>query len=197
VAIETVVSQGCRPVGRPVVVTRAEGQFIVELGKRPALEVAEEMLQALAPEEKALLQGGLFVGVVINEYQTGFDRGDFLVRGLMGVDRARGALAVGDMVRAGQTVQFHVRDADTAHEDLIELLKPQGAASPPAGGLVFSCNGRGTRMFAEPHHDARTAAEALPGVPVAGFFAMGELGPVGGRSFIHGHTASLALFRPV
>lgn len=194
--IRTVVSQGCRPLAEPMVVTRAEGPLILELGRRPALEVAEEMLQRLPDEEKELLQNGLFVGVVINEYQSNFQRGDFLVRGLMGVDRAQGALAIGDEVRAGQTVQFHVRDADTAHEDLVELLRPLQDESPAAGALLFSCNGRGTRMFREPHHDVRTTRELLPHLPVAGFFAMGELGPVGGRSFIHGHTASLALFRP-
>jgi small ligand-binding sensory domain FIST len=193
--IDTVVSQGCRPIGRTMAVTRAEGPFILELGRRPALEVAEEVLGALSDAEKELLQGGLFVGVVMNEYQSEFQRGDFLVRGVMGVDRNSGGLAVGDMVRAGQTVQFHVRDADTAHEDLSELLQPH-AGGDVAGALLFSCNGRGVRMFPEPHHDVRTTRDGLSQAPVAGFFAMGELGPVGGKTFIHGHTASLALFRP-
>jgi small ligand-binding sensory domain FIST len=195
--LDTVVSQGCRPVGQPMVVTRAEGNLILELGRRPALEAAQEMLNTLPSEDHELLRAsGLFVGVVIDEYRESFDRGDFLVRGLMGVDGEQGALAVGDVVRPGQTVQFHVRDAATAHEDLQALLEPQRAGDLPAGGLVFSCNGRGQRMFEQPHHDVRTVLSTLPGVPLAGFFAMGELGPVGGKSFIHGHTASLALFRP-
>jgi len=194
--IDTVVSQGCRPVGDPVVITRVQGNAILELGRRPALEVAQAMLSRLPAEEQDLLRHGLFLGVVINEYQDSFKRGDFLVRGIMGGDPKSGAVLVGDFVRSGQTVQFHVRDAATAHEDLVELLGPQAGAGTPAGALLFSCNGRGTRMFPEPDHDVRTTRSILGDVPVAGFFAMGELGPVGGKSFIHGHTASLALFRP-
>jgi small ligand-binding sensory domain FIST len=139
---------------------------------------------------------GLFVGVVINEYQERFGRGDFLVRGLMGVHQETGGLVIGDVVRPGQSVQFHVRDADTATEDLTELLQPHRDRPAPAGGLLFSCNGRGSRMFPEAHHDIRTTQGILPKLPLAGFFAMGELGPVGGKTFIHGHTASIALFRP-
>jgi small ligand-binding sensory domain FIST len=196
VRIDTVVSQGCRPIGDTMLITKAEGNAIHELGRRPALEVAQELIGQLSEEDRQLIQHGLFVGVVMNEYQTEFQRGDFLVRGLMGADRQTGAIVVGGPVRAGQTVQFHVRDADSADEDLRELLEPQSWLERPAGALIFSCNGRGTRMFEEAHHDARTTHEILPGVPLAGFFAMGELGPVGGKSFIHGHTASIAFFRP-
>lgn len=196
IRIDTVVSQGCRPIGEPMVVTRSEQNVVFELGRRPALEAAEEMLQRLPDDERRMLRGGLLVGVVINEYQDHFERGDFLVRSLMGADRESGALVVGDLVRPGQTLQFHVRDADTAREDLVELLAPQSELAAPAGALIFSCNGRGTRMFSVPHHDARATLSVLPNLPLAGFFAMGELGPVGGKTFIHGHTASLALFRP-
>lgn len=196
IRLDTVVSQGCRPVGQPMVVTKAERNLIQELGRRPALEVAQEMFSGLTDAERELFQNGAFVGVVINEYQESFGRGDFLVRGLMGADPKTGSLALGDLVRAGQTVQFHVRDAASAHEELTELLKPHGQDTPPAGALLFSCNGRGTRMFPAPDHDAATTRQLLADVPLAGFFAMGELGPVGGKSFIHGHTASLVLFRP-
>jgi small ligand-binding sensory domain FIST len=196
VRIETVVSQGCRPVGRPLVVTRVDEGMVAELGRRPALEVTQELLRSLPPEDQALLQNGLFAGLVINEYQESFQRGDFLVRGVLGANPQTGAIAVGDQVRAGQTLQFHVRDAATAHEDLTELLRSEKEADSPAGALLFSCNGRGLRMFDTPHHDIRTTRHSLPELPVAGFFAMGELGPVGGKSFIHGHTASIALFRP-
>jgi small ligand-binding sensory domain FIST len=195
VTIDCVVSQGCRPFGDPMVVTRAQENLIQELGRKPALEVAREMLERLSPEEQSLLQNGLFVGIVIDEYRSEFRRGDFLVRGLMGYDPSSGALAVGDHVRAGQTIQFHLRDAGTAHEDLSLMLRER-AEQGYSGGMLFTCNGRGSRMFDVPHHDVRTIHEGLPGLPVAGFFAMGELGPVGGKSFIHGHTASLALFRP-
>jgi len=194
--VDTVVSQGCRPIGQPMVVTRVEDGAIAELGRQQAYQVAHEMLTALPEEEQALIRNGLFLGVVINEYQTTFTRGDFLVRGVLGVKPETGALAVGAGVRAGQTVQFHVRDAATAHEDLTALLRSQGELEPAAGALLFSCNGRGQRMFAEAHHDVTATREALSGAPVAGFFAMGELGPIGGKSFIHGHTASLAIFRP-
>lgn len=195
VRLEAVVSQGCRPIGEPLVVTRADQNTILEFGRRPALEVAQEMLNRLPEAEKQLIRNNLFVGVVINEYQSEFRRGDFLVRHLMGGDPKTGAVVVGDLVRPGQTVQFHIRDTVSAHEDLVELLRARETEGA-AGGLLFSCNGRGTRMFPEPHHDAQTTREHLPGLPLAGFFAMGELGPIGGKSFIHGHTASLLLFRP-
>jgi small ligand-binding sensory domain FIST len=196
VQIDTVVSQGCRPVGSPLVVTRVQDGMVMELGRRPAYEVAQEVLNGLPDQDRALLRNGVFAGVVINEYRETFGRGDFLVRGVMGGNPETGALAVGEAIRPGQTVQFHVRDAATAHEDLTELLAPQAELGMPAGAMLFTCNGRGTRMFAQPHHDVSTTREVLPGLPVAGFFAMGEFGPVGGKSFIHGHTASLAVFRP-
>jgi small ligand-binding sensory domain FIST len=194
--IDTVVSQGCRPVGDPWVVTRANGPWILELGRRSALEVTQSIIAGLSPDEMSLIQSaGLFVGVAINEYRPRFSRGDFLVRGLMGASRETGGLAVGDHVRAGQTIQFHVRDASTAHEDLLELLQPQTLLGPPAAGLLFSCNGRGQRMFPAPHHDVQALHSVFPDLPAAGFFAMGELGPIGGKTFIHGHTASIALLR--
>lgn len=194
--VETVVSQGCRPIGAPFIVTKMLDGMVAELGRRPALEVTQELLRSLPPEDQALLENGLFAGLVINEYQESFQRGDFLVRGVLGANPQTGAIAVGDEVRAGQTLQFHVRDAATAHEDLTELLRPEREADAPAGALLFSCNGRGLRMFDQPNHDIRTTRDLLPGLPVAGFFAMGELGPVGGKTFVHGHTASLAIFRP-
>jgi small ligand-binding sensory domain FIST len=133
---------------------------------------------------------------VINEYQETFGRGDFLIRNVMGADRETGSIAVADFIRRGQTVQFHVRDAASADEDLRALLAETGRGFTPAGGLLFTCNGRGTRMFDAPDHDAATIDDAWPGLPLAGLFAQGELGPVGGRSFMHGFTASLALFGP-
>jgi small ligand-binding sensory domain FIST len=197
IAIDTVVSQGCRPIGRPLVVTQAEENWIVRLSRRPAVEVANEMLADLPESERELvLRNGLFIGVVIDEYRENFHRGDFLIRHFMGADRESGAVAIGETVRPGQTIQFHVRDADTATEDLDLMMADQSARGPAAGGLLFTCNGRGTRMFEQPHHDVRAVLRHLPGLPLAGFFAAGELGPVGGKPFLHGHTASLALFRP-
>lgn len=195
VRMRTVVSQGCRPIGRPFVVTRCERNAILELGGQNALAQLQQLYSELSPEEQRLAQQGLHVGQVINEYQDHFGRGDFLIRNVQGVDRESGAVVIGDYVRVGQTVQFHVRDAGTADEDLRDLLAGDGAnASGCEGALVFTCNGRGTRLFAEPHHDARSLQSQWPGVPAAGFFAQGEIGPIGGKSFLHGFTASIALF---
>ncbi len=194
--LRSIVSQGCRPVGRPLVITRAEDTCIQELGGRSPLEMLRELWQGLTPQEQRLMQQGLHVGRVINEYQDLFQRGDFLVRNVMQLDRQTGALYVTDRVRVGQTVQFHVRDAATADEDLHALLQLDLHAhdKKPGAALLFSCNGRGTRLFPQPDHDASVIrAEAGP-IPLAGFFAQGELGPVGGQNFLHGFTASVALF---
>jgi small ligand-binding sensory domain FIST len=196
IGLRSIVSQGCRPVGRPLVITRAEDNVIYELGGRPALDQLKELWLTLTAEEQGLFQQGLHVGRVISEYRGEFQRGDFLVRNVLSIDRASGALAITDRVRVGQTVQFHVRDAATADEDLQALLQLDLHAHDkrPAAALVFSCNGRGTRLFPEPDHDARTVRTEAGPIPLAGFFAQGELGPVGGQNFIHGFTASVALF---
>ncbi len=201
IRLRSVVSQGCRPIGRHFVVTKAERNVIFELSGQPALKQLSEIFQTLSPAEQQLARSGLHVGRVINEYQDEFRRGDFLVRNVLGVDSSTGAIAIGDFVRAGQTVQFHLRDAASADEDLRELLSE---AAPDAdtsagsrGALLFTCNGRGTRLFDAPHHDAGALQSALGDVPVAGFFAQGEAGPIGGKNFLHGFTASVALFEPV
>jgi small ligand-binding sensory domain FIST len=196
IRVRSIVSQGCRPIGQHMIVTRAEENIIAELGGQPPLLRLQQLWQELPPREQQLFQQGLHIGRVINEYQGQFQRGDFLVRNVLGLDRQSGALAITDTVRVGQTVQFHVRDAETADEDLHALLQTDIRAHPqrPAGALVFTCNGRGTRLFSEPHHDARAVRSEVGPVPLAGFFAMGELGPVGGQNFIHGFTASVVLF---
>ena len=191
--ISAVVSQGCRPFGRPLVVTKAEENVIFELAGRPALErLVAQAHESLSEAEVSLLEmGGLQLGRVIDEHRESFGRGDFLVRNVVGADRTIGAIAVGDVVPVGTTVQFHLRDAASADEDLHSLFADQRADA----ALVFTCNGRGTRLFGEPHHDVRVLAEELGPVPMAGCFAAGELGPVGGRNFLHGFTASVALLR--
>jgi small ligand-binding sensory domain FIST len=196
-SVRTIVSQGCRPVGRTLLVTKAEHTMIRELGRRPALEVLREVFQELPPEDQQKVQQGLHIGRVINEYQDRFQRGDFLVRNVMGADES-GAIQITDLVRVGQTVQFHVRDAETADEDLREslLLAREQAreTGKPAGALLFTCNGRGSRLFDEPDHDVRLIREILGPIPVAGLFAMGEVGPIGGQNFVHGFTASVLVF---
>jgi small ligand-binding sensory domain FIST len=196
IGLRPVVSQGCRPIGRPFVVTKGEENVILQLGGRPPLAILQELWQSLDDQEKKLFQQGLHVGRVINEYQGDFQRGDFLIRNVIGLDRTTGALAITDRVRVGQTLQFQVRDAATADEDLHALLQLDisAHAKPPAGALLFSCNGRGKRLFGVPDHDAATLRAEAGDIPVAGFFAQGELGPVGGQNFIHGFTASVALF---
>ena len=196
VHVRPVVSQGCRPVGRPMVITRAEENLIVELGGRPAFERLRETFQDLDAVDRELVRTSLHVGRAASEYRDTFGRGDFLVRNVLGADPDSGVIAVGDLVRLGQTVQFHVRDDRSADEDLREMLCGNRSSVQPAGALVFTCNGRGSRLFAQPSHDAKCLQSCLGPLPAAGFFAQGEIGPIGTRTFLHGFTASLALFEP-
>ena len=190
--LSTVVSQGCRPIGRPLVVTHAERNIIYELAGEPALDRLLEMARGgMSERDVRLINQGLHVGLVIDEHKATFGRGDFLIRNVLGADRSNGAIAIGNHVEVGTTVQFHVRDAEAADEDLRQLLADKRAD----GALLFTCNGRGSRLFEEPNHDAGVVEDLLADPPLAGFFAAGEVGPVGGRNFLHGFTASLALFR--
>jgi small ligand-binding sensory domain FIST len=195
--VRLLVSQGCRPVGDPYTITRAEDNVINELGGRPPLARLRELAAALPPRDRELLTQGVHVGMVINEYRTERRQGDFLIRGVVGADPESGAIEVGDEVEVGQTVQFHVRDADSADEDLRRTLEREVAAlggRRAAGALLFTCNGRGSQLFSEPDHDAGLLAKMLGEIPVAGFFCAGELGPVGGQNYLHAYTASIALF---
>jgi small ligand-binding sensory domain FIST len=190
----TVVSQGCRPIGREAVITRSEGNVVHELAGEPALERLRGEIAALPSQEQALAARGLLAGLVIDENRPEYDTSDFLMRGLLGADEASGALALGDTVRVGQTLRFFVRDAASADADLRRALGGVLPRARPAGALLFTCNGRGTKMFPEPDHDARVVAEALRTQALAGFFCGGEIGPVGGKAFLHGFTATLAVF---
>jgi small ligand-binding sensory domain FIST len=196
--LRSVVSQGCRPIGTPLIVTRAEENVIFELGGVSPYKRLSDLFHALPAEEQKLFQRGLHVGRVVDEYRDDFKQGDFLIRNVMGMDRASGALVIGDRVRVGQTIQFQVRDAHSADAELRRML--QASVSPhhkTGGALVFTCNGRGSNLFDTPHHDAATVQELAGPLALAGFFAAGELGPIGGRNYIHGFTASLALFEEV
>jgi len=197
VRIRPVVSQGCRPIGRPMVITKSDENVIIELGGRPALERLREVYGELAPADRQLVRNSLHVGRVASEYKDHFQAGDFLVRNVVGADPETGVIAVGDLVRTGQTIQFHVRDANSAHDDLHALLTREGErATTPAGALVFTCNGRGTRLFDEANHDAKCLQETIGPIPAAGFFAQGEIGPIGRHNCLHGFTASIAIFEP-
>ncbi len=191
VSARTVVSQGCRPVGPTLTVTAADGNVLLELAGLPAVTKLEQLLESLPPEDQALASRGLHIGVAMNEYGDHHERGDFLIRGVLGADRDRGGLVVGDLIEVGRTVRFQVRDATTADEDLTSTLAGFG---PVEGALLFSCNGRGATLFPSADHDIVTVRSLLAQAPVAGFFAAGEIGPVGGRNYLHGFTASIVAF---
>jgi len=201
IEVRSIVSQGCRPVGKPWVITACKDNLIQKLGAKTAVQVLMETLQSVPEPDRGLLQNRPFLGLAVDATKSTFERGDFIVRMLVGIEPQVGAIAVGESsLRTGQTVQFLVRDAASAGEDLVALMRERlGSPSPHAGSqgaLVFSCNGRGTRMFQKPDHDIGCIQSAFPDrIPASGFFAMGEIGPVGGRNFLHGFTASVAVFR--
>jgi small ligand-binding sensory domain FIST len=190
------VSQGAAPVGPEMTITAAEGNMIAELASKPAVQRLREALAELEPREQRLAASGLMLGIVIDENKPEYERGDFLVRPILGADSEAGRLAVGERVRVGQTVRMHVRDGASADQDLREALRARTVAlgrGGAAGALVFTCNGRGSHMFDVADHDATAIEEALA-APAGGFFCAGEIGPVGGRNFLHGFTATMAVF---
>ena len=191
-----IVSQGCRPIGDAYIVTAADGAAITELGGRPPLQRLREIVAGLPPDEQELVSNGLQIGIVVDEHLAAPGQGDFLIRGLLGADQSTGAIEIGDVVEVGATVQFQVRDAAGADKDLRLTVERAGAAlaGRPVGALLFTCNGRGRRMFEVADHDASTIEELLGGIPLAGFFAAGEIGPIAGRNALHAFTASMALF---
>lgn len=191
------VSQGATPIGPELTITRADGLSISELAGRPALAKLREVILELPTSERELLSRGLLLGLVIDGGKPDYVHGDFLVRGLTGADPDAGSIAVAAGVREGQVVRLHARDAATADRDLREGLGLRRTAlggAPAAGALVFTCNGRGRGMFGAPDHDAEAIGDELSDVPAAGFFAAGEIGPVGGESFLHTFTATVAVF---
>ena len=195
VKIHTLVSQGCRPIGEALPVTGVEENIIQSLGSRPAWRILDDAFQSLTSDEKAAAKGNLFAGLAMTEYREEFHRGDFLIRNILGADQESGAVAVGAFPRVGQTVQYQLRDANAADEDLTHLARSirDGGVNPFAS-LLFSCGGRGRGLFGVPNHDAGVLAETFGPHPSAGFFCNGEIGPVGGKNFVHGYTASAALF---
>ena len=194
VAVESVGSQGCRPLGEPWVVTKAEREVIQELAGRPPVERLEELARGRLDEDDVrLVNDALYLGVVVDEHRDRFGPGDFLVRRVIGADRGTVAIAVAEAVEVGTTVQFHVRDAASADAELRTLLA--GVGDTVDGALLFTGEGRGRKLFGESNHDAGLLAEAIDGAPSAGFFATGQLGPIGGRNALHSFAASIALFQ--
>jgi small ligand-binding sensory domain FIST len=196
VAVDIIVSQGCRPVGTPLEVTEARDNVIRHLEGQPPLDHIQALVEELSGDDRELLRNGLFVGRAIDPSKEVLGRGDFLIRGVTGLDQKNGAIAVGDFIEEGEIVQFHLRDAVTAREDLEMMLTPQSLFGQPSGAFLFSCNGRGTRLYNKPNGDISPIREFFPSINLAGFFCAGEIGPIGGKNFLHGHTASLALIRP-
>jgi small ligand-binding sensory domain FIST len=192
--VRSLVSQGCRPIGDPSPITKAEQNLILEIGNLPAYQALEAAFLSIPAEQRVSVRNNLFLGLAVSEYIEEFKQGDFLIRNILGADPQIGALAVGAHPRVGQTVQFQLRDSKSAREDLVlasENVKT--GLSGPIGILLFSCAGRGKGLFGTPDHDAETLADILGNIPLAGFFCNGEIGPVGGKAFLHGYTASAAI----
>lgn len=199
VALDTLVAQGCRPIGSALTVTQCHRNLLLEVDHRRPLEVLAELYEALTPDDRRLLQTSLHLGVASSELRAPSASPDYLIRNVLGGDAEAGVLAVGSTLRPGQTVQFHLRDAGTAREELDLLLRRYRdalAGPPPGGAVLFSCTGRGRHLFGVPDHDSGAFTGALGEVPLAGFFCAGEIGPVGGTTYVHGYTSSFGLFRP-
>ncbi len=195
--VEPVVAQGCRPIGPPLFITRAERNILYSLDNRPAMAVLQEVLNELEPEERELARQALFIGVLPDPTQGRCGPGDYLVRNLVGLDPRSGALTVGARLQAHGVLRFHVRDAAASAAELEQRLQDANRPGPPpAGALLFSCLGRGQRLFGVPHHDTEALQAHLGPVPAGGFFCNGEIGPVQGKVYLHAYTCSIALFRP-
>lgn len=197
VVVDTIVAQGCRPIGEPMIVTRAHTNLALGLDGQPPLQALDRLCQAMTADERALARHSLFLGVSMRQGVGGGalpGRGDYLIRNLLGVDRGSGALAVAAPLAVGQVVQFHLRDAAAAATDLTELLGVHDAP-PPDGALLFSCVGRGRLLYGTANHDSRVFRRAFGDVPLGGFFCNGEIGQVHRRTYLHGYTSSFALFR--
>lgn len=199
IELDTVVAQGCRPIGAPMFVTRCEGSVIIELDGRPAADALDKLLRSLPPPERARAQRSLFIGKVMDPTRERYEQGDFLIRNLIGVDPRNGAIGTAARLEPNAVIQFHVRDAETSNADLRVLLTEQAQAlrgKTTAGALMFSCLGRGRGLYGEPDHDSKLVREFLGAdLPIAGLFANGEIGPVGGRTHLHGYTSSVLLIR--
>ena len=200
VVVDSVVAQGCRPIGKTFRITRCDSNFLLQLDGKPAVKVLKEVLENLSEKDQILARNSLFLGVAMDEFKETLKNGDFLIRNILGIEPKSGALVVGELMRNERTVQFHLRDAATSAEDLRVLLSgyankhgsPEGS---PAGALLFSCLGRGRYLYGQPNHDSDCFRECLGEIPLGGFFCNGEIGPVGGTTFLHGYTSSFGIFR--
>ena len=197
VVVDTIVAQGCRPVGSLMSVTKSDKNILRELDERPPLEVVREMFQSASQRDQELMQTSLFLGILMDDFVDNPQHGDFLVRNIIGMDGRTGAMAIGELLHEGQRVQFHLRDAITSSEDLANLLNRYDAGSRSEGALLFSCLGRGEHLYGQPDHDTNMFRDKLGPLPLGGFFCNGEIGPVSGSTFLHGYTSSFGIFRPL
>lgn len=199
IAVDTLVAQGCRPIGQPMFVTRCQQNVLQALDGKPPSSVLQSLYHQLEPRDQELFRQSLFLGLVMKEAQREYRQGDFLIRNILGVDESRESLVVGALLREGQVVQFHLRDARTSSEDLNAMLirfkTEHLGEDPPAGALLFSCLGRGAMLFGEPNHDSQAFHRFAGQVPLGGFFCNGEIGPVHGQTYLHGYTSSFGVFR--
>lgn len=220
IVLESIVAQGCRPIGNPYLVAEGERNIVLALEtpdesglaaigggatvsqKRTPLEMLQELIQSLSDEDRVLAQHSLFVGVAQSEFKQTLEQGDFLIRQLIGVDPRVGAIAIGDRIRPGQRIQFHLRDAKASAEDLETLLQryqlnavTSEPKTVPVGALMFACTGRGEGLYGQANFDSALFSQYLPAIPISGFFCNGEIGPVGGSTFLHGFTSVFGIFR--
>jgi small ligand-binding sensory domain FIST len=207
IEVDTIVAQGCRPVGPQYQITKGERNVLAEVAPvsekgteeaKPPLEALRELMNQLSPEDQQLAQHSLFLGIARDEFKLELQQGDFLIRNLLGVDPKVGAIAVGDKLRPGQRIQFHLRDGNTSAEDLEVLLKnykQEEKSSSAVGALLFSCLGRGKELYGQPNFDSQLFRQYIDQIPLGGFFCNGEIGPVGNQTFLHGYTSSFAIFR--
>jgi small ligand-binding sensory domain FIST len=196
--VDTIIAQGCRPIGEPMLITRCKGGLLQELDRGPPLKVLGEIHESLGPRDRELMRHSLFLGLDMREERVEYDPGELLVRNIVGADQQTGALAVGEVLHPVQAVQFVLRDAQAAEEDLKRLLdgRKRTGSEPPSGALLFSCTGRGSGLFGAADHDTALFEEKLGPAALGGFFCNGEIGPVGGTTYLHGYTSAFALFRP-
>ena len=198
VVVDSLVAQGCRPIGEKMTITKCKDNFLIELDGKAAVHALKETLNDLNDHDHDLARNSLFLGIVMNEFKEDVKAGDFLIRNIMGIEPRTGALAVGEILTVGRTVQFHLRDAETSSEDLTNLLKGykhEQDVAKASGALLFSCLGRGRHLYGQSNHDSNCFRQFLGDVPLGGFFCNGEIGPVGGTTFLHGYTSSFGIFR--
>jgi small ligand-binding sensory domain FIST len=206
ISVEVIVAQGCRPIGETLTVTACENNILMGVNGQTPLEYLQGLYETLSKRDQKMLQQSLFLGILMDAFNATPKQGDFLIRNITGLDEKNGFLAVGTMLRSGQTIQFHLRDSVTSHDDLKLLLMKSRAANlkealqgktSKAGAMLFSCLGRGHRLYGEPNHDSNLLSSICGNIPVGGFFCNGEIGPVGGKTFLHGYTSSIAVFRSI